>query len=79
MLWDTVIKIILSLKLLLDVGESSPYMPFVNKIQSLYFLKKGADSHFNARQMDWYSSVITFRTKYLKEITIGKYLPLPTI
>lgn len=79
MLWDTVIKIILSLKLLLDVGESSPYMPFVNKIQSLYFLNKGADSHFNARQMDWYSSVITSRAKYLKEITTGKYLPLPTI
>lgn len=52
MLWDTVIKIILSLKLLLDVGESRSYMPFVNKVQSLYFLNKGADSHFNARQMD---------------------------
>lgn len=31
------------MKILLDVGKSSPYMPLINKIQNVYFLHKEAD------------------------------------
>lgn len=53
-------------------------MLFVNEIQNLYFLNKGAESYFNVREMNWYSSAYYLQSRILKEIT-GKYLWLPII
>lgn len=60
------------------LGKAVHIYPFVNEIPNLYFLNKGAESHFSAREMEYMLHFITYEIEYFKGNT-GKYLPLPII